>query len=727
MDKIDLHLENCYGIKKLIHSFDFTKSPAHLVYAPNGVMKSSLAQTLEDIANEKDSIDRIFTERINHRDVKVDNRDIDKEEIFVIQRMKEADFKEASTILANEDLKKKYDELNSNLNKSKDDFIKLLKDSFGIRNQQVETEITNTYKKNLFSSFETIESQVNEISEPIYIGIKYNEIFNDKVLKFLGTSDFKLKIKEYISTYDKLVNENDTLFMKGTFNHYNADTVTKALKDNKFFTAKHKVKIKEYEIESVEDLEALIKAEKEKVLSDPELTSKFNAIDKSLNSNADLRNFRSYVEQNQEIIKEFINLENFRKKLIANYVASNKEEFNILLKLYRDTNEQRKQIIEEAKKEQEDWKNVLEIFKRRFAVPFKLKIKNQEDVILKDEPASLIFEYSDGIGPENTKELGGPELFGSLSTGEQRVFYLLNIIFQIETRRRLGKNQLVVVDDIADSFDYKNKYAIIEYLKDVLEEPTFKMIILTHNFDFYKTVKSRLGAKINFRGNWKTVKKGEELSLVIGEKKDVFPTLRSNFDTCDVTFIACIPFVRNLIEFSIGDDNDSYYVLTSLLHLKPEFGERGIAKTKDLSKQEVLNIFNTVFATSKSTDSPDKKVYDLIIEKSNEIIALPQDDSLDIKNKICLSLAIRLIAEEYMLSKITDANFHVHIQNKQTGKIVDKFKKEFPNETDDISVLDRVNLMTAENIHINSFMYEPLMDLTDDHLRNLFNDVKNLN
>jgi hypothetical protein len=29
---------------------------------------------------------------------------------------------------------------------------------------------------------------------------------------------------------------------------------------------------------------------------------------------------------------------------------------------------------------------------------------------------------------------------------------------------------LLVVDDIADSFDYKNKYAIIQYLKDIAEE-----------------------------------------------------------------------------------------------------------------------------------------------------------------------------------------------------------------------------------------------------------------
>src|SRR5690606_20329756 len=103
---------------------------------------------------------------------------------------------------------------------------------------------------------------------------------------------------------------------------------------------------------------------------------------------------------------------------------------------------------------------------------------------LKNEPASLIFTYEDGA---STKDLGGAEINKSLSTGEQRVFYLLNIIFQIETRKKIATDQLFIIDDIADSFDYKNKYAIIEYLKDIADDPRFKMIILTHNFDFYKT------------------------------------------------------------------------------------------------------------------------------------------------------------------------------------------------------------------------------------------------
>jgi hypothetical protein len=34
--------------------------------------------------------------------------------------------------------------------------------------------------------------------------------------------------------------------------------------------------------------------------------------------------------------------------------------------------------------------------------------------------------------------------------------------------------------------------------------------------------------------------------------------------------------------------------------------------------------------------------------------------------------------------------------------------------------------MTPENIHVNSFMFEPLIDLSVVHLKKLYTDVKNL-
>ncbi|WP_346890365.1 hypothetical protein [Clostridium sp. UBA1056] len=34
-----------------------------------------------------------------------------------------------------------------------------------------------------------------------------------------------------------------------------------------------------------------------------------------------------------------------------------------------------------------------------------------------------------------------------------------------------------------------------------------------------------------------------------------------------------------------------------------------------------------------------------------------------------------------------------------------------------MKILEQVNLMTPENIHINSFMYEPILDLSDSYLK----------
>ncbi len=60
MNKLNVDLENCYGIKKLAKQFDFSKQKAYAIYAPNGAMKSSLAKTFKDIAEGEASSDRIF-------------------------------------------------------------------------------------------------------------------------------------------------------------------------------------------------------------------------------------------------------------------------------------------------------------------------------------------------------------------------------------------------------------------------------------------------------------------------------------------------------------------------------------------------------------------------------------------------------------------------------------------------------------------------------------------
>jgi hypothetical protein len=79
-----------------------------------------------------------------------------------------------------------------------------------------------------------------------------------------------------------------------------------------------------------------------------------------------------------------------------------------------------------------------------------------------------------------------------------------------------------------------------------------------------------------------------------------------------------------------------------------------------------------------------------------------------------------------MIKRINDQTFVDSIETVQTRKLFEKFRDMFPEEIDNIKTLDKVNLMTPENIHLNSFMYEPILDMANNHLRALYSEVSNL-
>ena len=54
-----------------------------------------------------------------------------------------------------------------------------------------------------------------------------------------------------------------------------------------------------------------------------------------------------------------------------------------------------------------------------------------------------------------------------------------------------------------------------------------------------------------------------------------------------------------------------------------------------------------------------------------------------------------------------------------------EYKEQFPSDEYKITrLLDKISLMTPENIHINTFMYEPLIDMSIIHLVKLYELVK---
>ena len=99
---------------------------------------------------------------------------------------------------------------------------------------------------------------------------------------------------------------------------------------------------------------------------------------------------------------------------------------------------------------------------------------------------------------------------------------------------------------------------------------------------------------------------------------------------------------------------------------------------------------------------------------------------INLEHKIVLSIAIRIAAERFMVAKLDDDAFVEAITKNQTHELLEAFKKKFPMDPA-TQVLNKVLIMTPENIHLNAFMYEPIVDMSDDHLKALYGEVTALN
>ena len=520
MNKVSVDFENCYGIKALNYQFDTTNGRAFLIYAPNGSMKTSFAKVFRDVSRGQNPSDMIFPIR-EFKFLLQDEtgNNIPSNQIFVVEPYQEGfNATRTATLLVNQGLRQLYEKAIRSINEEVDQITKKLGEVAHLK-KGVIPEIALAFgmdEKDILSILESIASILQYEENPGFENIVYSEVFNEKVLSFLSSSEIRQQLREYVERYNELIDKS-TYFKKGLFDHNNAANVCKSLQDNGFFKAKHTVLFAgqnstKIEISTQKELDELIASEKQQIINDPQLINKFEAIDKAITRNNELRQFRRYIEDKPEILPELLDLVTLRRKLWKSYSFAAIKEFTSFLSTYQSAKEEIAKVIETAKKEKTEWQEVVSIFHDRFTVPFSLEISNQDDVILKNETPSLIFRYKDG---DDIREIGREDLINVLSTGERRALYLLNIIFELQSLRKEPENTILVLDDIADSFDYKNKYAIIEYVNSILDTGKFIIIVLTHNFDFYRTIQMRLG--ISRRNCLMVIKTDEKIVLTKAE------------------------------------------------------------------------------------------------------------------------------------------------------------------------------------------------------------------
>ena len=721
MKILEINFEHCYGIKKLTRKFNFSEKKVFAIYASNGSMKTSFAKTFMDLSKGEHSKDAIYTDKKTTRKITKDGSNLSSNEVFVTKPY-DQDYETeepTSRLLVNAELKKKYDRQNAEIKEAKNNFLEKIQEISGLNPEEIEAEICSAFyhgeSGKFFESLGRIEKEILD-EDPIYRKIKFSELFNEKTENNIFNkedkkSTFLENIEKYVDVYNQLL-EQSRFFKKGIFNHTQASVVADQLEKNGFFKAEHTIALngKNERITTKTELGQVIESEKAKILEDALLKEQFDPIDNILKRNKDLKQFREYLSNNTHIIAEFKNIESFKAKLLKDYLKIEKDNFKELLRKFESSKGIIKKTKEQAANEKSVWYRVIEQFNRRFFVPFKLEVANVTNVVLEEEFPELHFRFEE-------KPVQKDKLLEVLSQGEKRALYILNILFEIEVRKKSGHDCVLILDDIADSFDYKNKYAIIEYLQDISQISNFYLMILTHNFDFYRSICSRLDMS---RKHKLTATKNSTGITLVSEHYHNNPLTSwiNHLDTYN-NLLASIPMIRNLFQYA--GKSDEFNRMTQFLHLKED--------TKILSITDLKQYYRKILGdeqTNKINDT-NKKFYDVLIEECNNIKI--KDEKLE--SKIILSIAIRLLAEDFMITKLGDDYCLKNIQKNQTFELFKEYKETHGQDTqlrndEALKILGKVNLMTPENIHLNSFMYEPILDMGIDELKTLYTEVEKL-
>ena len=738
MDRIFFRFRDCHGIKSFSHTFHFEKNDSlgkntniSLVYASNGTMKTSFAKTLIDLGNNvlpKNVVtnkDPKYTIKIikNNTNILLEDFNEINERIFVIESIKdEFKFDETAPLIADEQARQQYNEIFNELLEKKRNFLKKVKEITQIsvpKGKNLESHIENIIIKdfnnssdNLLELFLSIENDLEYNNDLNIDLIKYSTLFDEKVLKIL-------KDKEFIENADAfsrgLTNlfKKSKIFDKDNFTHNNANDLLKNIKKNNLFKAGHKIKFKSkgQAIDNINDLDNLFKSQIMKIYDDSDLEQLFNRINSKF-TNAKSKVLQEIITEDKSLIPRLSNLENLKREYwfsIFNFLI---DDFRELIYEYKNKKVILAEIRDNAKNEETQWQKVIEIFNNRFIVPFKLQLDNKEDVILNQDVPEISFYYTTN---DNEEKISLDILKKICSSGQLRALYLLDIIYQIEIQKTKELPTLLVFDDIADSFDYQNKYAIIEYLKDLSLDDSFRIILLTHNYDFFRTVRSRLNCE-----NCYFAEKNEFDEIKLNkndlEHKNLFSyfvkIINDNPETHIREFLSTIPFVRNLEEFKFNNENVKK--LTNLLHYK--------SNSLNIKPNELSEIYDS---WGIRTPSINKTIYDLIFDEA-DLISDENSISIDMKNKIVLSIAIRLKSEMFMFKKLEGLISEENITINQTRFLLEKYKEIFSEDIETINILEKVAMMTPENIHLNSFMFEPILDMDDVYLKKLYKEILEL-
>ena len=165
--------------------------------------------------------------------------------------------------------------------------------------------------------------------------------------------------------------------------------------------------------------------------------------------------------------------------------------------------------------------------------------------------------------------------------------------------------------------------------------------------------------------------------------------------------LGSIPFYRNICDY-LGKE-DELNKLTCLLHIK-----KTPIETETTSFGDICRLLFTVSHIEIEPNNQEECYLTVLYNQANSISSCDNDD-LAIEEKEVLAIA---------KAEVLKAEAEI--------KDLSKKCKEYCSD-DEKKVIEEINIITPDSIHLNSFMFEPLIDVSGWELKDNYQKIKVMN
>lgn len=714
-----LNYKNIYGISELFGADNLAQ--INVIYAPNGTAKSSIADSLEKISNNQvgDIKDVYGGDKTPVFEIEIDDNEKCTSEHFckfnVLKYTSTENFglenKDCSNLVISKKVSSAVSKFLDTIQDAKNAIQSLISSQLPKKkNSTIEKSllsiagVTSPDDKGFYISLiKNVDLEVGPLS--FHVDEKMLEtLLNDKMKAACQTNEVKTGALEYFEEVKKISSsEGRHSIFDDSFQLQNLIDFHGKAKSTGFYKEcdpKRELLINGEAVDEKE-IEKIINDEMRRVFDKPEAKEKFDKIKKGLGKQ---KKQIAVLETNPALIPELIDYKKFSSRLFVSTFQNVVSSLKIEKQKIVDAQKAIDDILRKKDSDDELIKDIWSRFESRFQFKkFDLKIENEYSAKI-GTAVPVFAKYVHGTKTKITD----PKEF-RFSTGEIKTYNLINFILTIEELRYRNEKVTIILDDAVDSFDYRNKYGIIDYLCDIKDDKNIQLLILTHNFDFYRSSILAFGKRncnqyFAYKDNQGVVtfydvkNKGYYLEL------SNFNAWKNNPTACQLFALA--PFMRNVLQLRYSRSNEKVQNIDLFLHYRPE-----------IEKKTVHDLISSFDLEKELTIPKEIKENDLYLASlfttTNSL--LDKEDKIketNLEAKITIGLFIRLFLERYLFLLIkkhggslpTDDNkytfTHTLIKNAQP------YLK--PEEKRSVT---SANLASPSYLHANSFMYEPLIDV----------------